>query len=95
MWFQSKTKRLEELEGAFWSLKQQVAALETNINSLRGFINQRVRGLSSGSKKGYTSSKEEEEEISEEEAFEQVRKAFDGQIPIELLEKYKNRRNDE
>lgn len=78
MWFGS-SRKIEELKLQMLTLATKVNLLETDIANLRGKFNQRLSG------------KKAREEEPEELDIDEIRKAFGGDTPIELAEKYKNR----
>jgi predicted nuclease with TOPRIM domain len=85
MW--NKGKRIENLEHEVQEVKHKIAFLEqvnslfeTNLRSMRGRMNQKVGKLDAT-----------EEESSSSSDIDEIAKAFGGSVPVELVEKYKNR----
>jgi hypothetical protein len=87
-----KRKIEAEISNIYQILAQRDATLQsmtTNVASLRGLINRKL----GGNTKVGEETKAEEEEYSKKQILkdlEEVRKAFDGDLPIELREKYNN-----
>lgn len=69
---------LKRIEGELTLLRGEFEILKTNMANLRGMVNRKLSG---------NKAEEEGPNVSDMDA---IIKAFGGQVPIELTEKYKN-----
>lgn len=78
-----------ELEAKFSALEQKFEALATGLHSVRGMLNKKLSG-GKRMRDDFDDDDDVEDPHTRSKDIEEVKRLFGGDIPIELMQKYKN-----